>query len=554
MEQLKQSLITNARLLKTRVSKYALFGLFIACIAIIVATCLVSYSLLGTISIDGVVEAQRSNPAIWVLDLTPFLFSIWGQYASAIMAYEAGAMVLEQTSELRLKASSLEARVMHDMTHDLPTGLPNRALFVDRLLQALNAVENTPVHLSILMLDFSNLTEITASLGQYRRDRILKQLVIRLERVIHGQNTLARLGDVEFGVLLPKIDDIQEAVDIARKIKDVLKVPFVLEHLSVILQTNIGIAIFPDHGVDVDTLLQRAEVAMYAAKQDREEFILYSTALDKASQRRLVLMNELRVAVDNDQLELYFQPKVDIHTGEITAEALLRWVHPTHGLILAEDFIPMAERTGLIKELGEWVLKKALEHYVEWRQRGVELLISINLSPSEVLDSELSDKVIGQLTNYNVPPGALMFEITESATMYDQEYVLEILERLTEAGIRIILDRFGTGYSSLIYLAKLPINEIKIDRSFVIKVNQDKNSAVIVRTIIDLAHNLGIRVSATGVETKEALSYLRQLGCDAVQGSFISHPLSPAELDSWLSTSLWASVKQSGSGRDVTSA
>ena len=535
-----QSLAKNVQLLKGTASKYAIYGVVIAFIAIAVATSGAAYFQSGTITIDSLIEAQKSNGALWLLDFMPFFFAFWGQYVSSVMAYEASAMVIDQTSELRAQTTALEQRAMHDVTHDALTDLPNRVLFRDRLEQALHAAQHDRTHAAILMMDLDRFKEINDTLGHFNGDRLLKQVAARLQGIMQETATVARLGGDEFAILLPKILVVKNATEVARKIGKALQAPFGLEGLKLDVQASIGIAVYPEHGADADTLLQRADVAMYMAKQEKTGYIVYDPKHDKHSPHRLTLMGELRHAIEADELILYYQPKANIKTGEITeVEALVRWQHPQHDLMPPDEFIPLAERTGLIKPLTIWVLNHALRQHSIWKEQGLDIGVAVNMSAHGLLDLELPDLIAGVLASHNAAPQRLVLEITETTIMVDQERALQILTRLADMGVRLSIDDFGTGYSSLAYLSKLPVCEIKIDKSFVMDMNENEKHAMIVRATIDLAHNLGLEVIAEGTCTKEIFARLESLDCDAAQGEYITMPISVEEFEHWRNESEW---------------
>jgi diguanylate cyclase (GGDEF)-like protein len=535
------TLTSNARLLKSKVSRSAIYGTLVAVTAIALATILAARVQYGEFTLDFMLRAQQENPTLWLLDLMPFVFAFWGQYVSSMMAYEAGAMLVDQTSELRAQTQALEHEAIYGTTHDALTDLPNRALMRDRMAQALIVGSHEKTRVALLMMGLNEFKEVTNTLGHYNGDRLLKQVVTRLLAVIREPDTVARLGGDEFAILLPKVASPENAVAMARKVLRSLEAPFSLEGLALGVQGSIGIALFPEHGSDVDALQQRADIAMYVAKSEKSGIVTYSPKLDQHTPQRLTLMGELRQAIGNNELVLHYQPKVDTKSDRITeVEALVRWQHPKHGLMKPDDFIPLAERTGLIKPLTLWVLNEGLRQCAEWNLNGFDVGVCINLSAPTLLDPEFSDTVAGMLAAHDVAPQRLVLEITESAIMTDPERAMLMLTRLAGIGIRLSIDDFGTGFSSLRYLSKLPVSEIKIDKSFVIDMMTNKNDAVIVRTTVDLGHNLGLKVVAEGVESDEILKRLVALGCDAVQGHYISFPLSAADLPVWIKDTRWA--------------
>ena len=537
MDRLGQTLKHNVQLMRSRVTKYAIYGVIIAVVAIITATLLSSFFQFGEINLTTVLEAQKTNATLWILDAMPFIFAFWGQYVSSIMAYEASTMVIDQTHELRNQTAALEHRAAHDSTHDALTDLPNRILLRDRLEQAIHIAVRQKQKLSLFILDLDNFKEINDTLGHFSGDRLLKLVAARLQGVMRESDTLARIGGDEFAILFPAIQESKHVHIVIEKIRNAFRTPFVIENLKLEIQASIGVSIFPDHSNDADTLMQQSDVAMYAAKQENKRFVVYSTDLDKHSPHRLTLMGELRHAIENEGLILHYQPKIKVKTNSIGGvEALVRWQHPQHGFMPPDDFIPLAERTGLIKPLSVWVLKSALAQTMKWHEKKLKLGVAINLSPTTLLDTDLPDIITGILAQHPLPTHYITLEITEGSIIKDPDRALEILNRLADMGIRISIDDFGTGYSSLAYLKKMPASEMKIDKSFVMDMLENENDAVIVRSTIDLAHNLGMKVVAEGVEDKKTAMRLKSLGCDVLQGYFFSKPLSSDDFSNWINS------------------
>jgi len=535
MIQPSHVLRSNISMLKRKASKYSIIGAIIAIIAIIAATILSGYFSFGEITFAAFLKAQKTNMALWFLDSMPFIFAIWGQYVSSMLSYEAGAMVLDQTNELRSHTAALEKKADHEATHDSLTDLPNRTLFLDRLQQATSLAQREDYPLAVFIMDIDRFKEVNDTLGHYNGDLLLKQVALRLSGVIRKSDTLARIGGDEFGFLLPKPGSLEELKGIAKKIKSSMTPPFALENLSLDVQASIGAVLFPDHGKDVDTLMQRADVAMYVAKQDNIGFVVYSKDLDEHSPHRLTLMGELREGIKCDELKLYYQPKVLSASNKLnSAEALVRWQHKIHGLMLPDDFIPLAERTGLIQDLTFWTLKEALKRCTEWHKQNINIGVAVNLSPQCLLNPEFPEILTGLLASYGFPAEFLTLEITETSIMTGADRSLKILERIHEMGVSFSIDDFGTGYSSLAYLKKLPVSEIKIDKSFVMEMLKDKSDATIVKATIQLGHNLGLKVVAEGVEDKETYSALKDMGCDILQGYYISRPAPAKDFMDWV--------------------
>ena len=461
-----------------------------------------------------------------VVATTPFLLTIAAVALTVIFAALIGY-------QRRIERQAAENQ--HQALHDGLTSLPNRALLHDRIGQAIRHADRELVPAALAMLDLDRFKEVNDTLGHHYGDQLLVQVGRRLQGVLREVDTVARLGGDEFAVLLPGIGTADSAAIVARKLQAALESPFVLDGLSLDVEASIGLAMYPDHGEDPDELLQHADIAMYVAKETHTGFVLFDPKLDQHSPRRLTLLGELRQAIDTGQLVLHYQPKVDAHTQLVLGvEALVRWQHPTHGLIPPGDFIPLAERTGLIGPLTHYVLDAALQQCRAWQRTGHELSVAVNVSARRLLDLTFPDEVTALLTRWEVPARLLMVEITEHTIMADPAHALEVLGRLDKMGVQVSIDDFGTGYSSMAHLKSLPVHELKVDRSFVSQMVSNTRDAVIVRSTVDLGRNLGLRVVAEGVEDSLTLQQLDVLGCDAIQGYYISRPMPSHDLIPWL--------------------
>jgi diguanylate cyclase (GGDEF)-like protein len=427
-----------------------------------------------------------------------------------------------------------EEALAHQALHDSLTGLPNRAYLADRLSEALTAAEASGSTAALLLLDLNRFKEVNDTLGHHYGDMVLREVSARVQSVVRGSATLARLGGDEFAVVLPSAD-FTMAIKVARTILAMLDMPYELEEHSIDVGASLGISLYPEHGGEPSELLRRADVAMYIAKDTGGGYEIYSVAKDRHSVRRLTLAADLRLALANDDLRLHFQPLLALPEGKIKGvEVLVRWQHPERGLIMPEQFIPLAETTGLIGVLTLWVLEAALRQCAAWHQAGCTFGVSVNVSVRTLQDAQLPDTVAWLLHRYAVAPEMLTLEITESTLMADPLRAMNVLTRMAKIGVRIAIDDFGTGYSSLAYLKGLPIHEIKIDKSFVIGMGKGENDTAIVRSVIELGHNLGMKVVAEGVEHQPAWNILVGMGCDIAQGNFMSVPVPAHELEAWL--------------------
>ncbi len=415
------------------------------------------------------------------------------------------------------------------------TDLPNRVQFATLLNTAIERAKTTGGQCHILMMDLDRFQHVNDVLGHSFGDSLLRQVGRRLEQQLERENDkVARLGGDEYAILLPATDQV-EAVRQAKRILSSLEVPLSIDEQTVDLGAGIGIAGYPDNGENSDTLLSNAEVAMYVAKRRGSGFTVYEPSIDKSSQESLSLLSELRRALDRDEFLLYAQPKVDLASGRVVgAEALVRWMHPEKGFIGPDNFIPFAETTGFIRMLTSWMLGKTAILCSELQSRGISLKFSVNLSTRDLLDQDLPQHFADILQRNNLAPSSMCLEITESAIMDDPVRAQLTLERLHTMGVELAIDDFGTGYSSLAYLKRLPVDELKIDKSFVMNMEHDADDAKIVKSTIDLGHNMGLRVVAEGLETLAVWNLLRQMGCDQAQGYFMSKPMPGDRFIEWL--------------------
>lgn len=419
--------------------------------------------------------------------------------------------------------------------HDALTGLPNRLLLQDRIEEALRAAERTAASFAVLLLDLDRFKQVNDTLGHHIGDMLLREIGPRLRRPMGQVDTLARLGGDEFAVLLPPPTDLNAARSVAGQIIEALRQPFLIEGLSFDIGVSIGVALYPESGKSTSALLQHADAAMYIAKRSQTGFAVYSTEIDTGGADFLTLQGELCRAIEEDQLVLHYQPKFDARTTKfIGFEALIRWRHPECGFILPGQFIPAAERVGLIVPLTLWVVKAALHQQYLWYQDGFCPTVAVNLSVKSLQDPELPATFRTLCNNWEMDPERLVLEITESALMADPRMATTVLGRLADMGCRISLDDFGTGYSSLAHLQRLPLHELKIDRSFVRAMTHDPSAEIIVRSIVDLAHNLNLSVVAEGVEDHAAFRRLAAMGCDHIQGFLFGPPEPPGQVQRWL--------------------
>ncbi len=443
---------------------------------------------------------------------------------STRLMFENGRAVAVQgiardISERRAQTRALE----HQALHDPLTGLPNRTLLRDRLGQAIAMAGREKTAFAVMLIDLDHFKEINNTLGHEKGDLVLKEINPRLRSILRASDTVARWGGDEFGLILTTTDR-HGAEAAATKILETLEDPFRVGELQLRVDASIGIALFPDHGEDADTLLKRVDVAMLRAQQNRNGFAFYEAEYDQHSPRRLELAAELRTAIENSDLALHFQPVYSAKDrGVIELEALVRWPHPTEGLLAPDRFIHLAERSGLIKPLTQWVLTEAIKSCKAWKDQGFEVGVAANLSARNLGEADLPDRISRLLMEHDLPTSCLTLEITESTIM--GEWWAEVIEDLHQMGVKLSIDDFGTGFSSLTHLKRLPVQQIKIDRCFITDYATDEGDAAIAGAIVDLGRNLGLEVVAEGIEDEEVLGRLVSRGCDLLQGYHLSRPV-----------------------------
>lgn len=466
---------------------------------------------------------------------------MWGSFTASLVRDDSGDPIyligmLEDITARRAQTEQLEYQALHDSLTDLP----NRTLLNDRLHQAILTAQREGRQVALLIMDLNRFKDVNDTFGHHLGDSLLKQVGPRIMAQLRESDTVARLGGDEFAVVLPTADDESGALLAARRILKALEEPFEIEDQRLEVGGSIGIAITPQHGLDPATLMRRADIAMYHAKRTRSGYAIYDSANDQHSAARLTLMGELRDAIQGGELVLHFQPQVDLRTNELAGvEGLVRWKHPQHGLMPPDHFLALGEETGLIVELSKWAVGAALGQARTWTGRGKAVPVAVNLSAQNLADPNLP-VIIGTILEVTASPAsALKLEVTETALMADPAVSAENLARLREMGVRISVDDFGTGYSSLAYLKQLPVDELKIDRSFVIGLQRGTEGMAIVRSAIDLGHSLNLIVVAEGVETKEAWEILSELGCDLAQGYLLTRPLPARQLARWIAAGGW---------------
>ncbi|HEY6452718.1 MAG TPA: EAL domain-containing protein [Steroidobacteraceae bacterium] len=439
---------------------------------------------------------------------------------------------------MRAGIAEREQRILKLAYEDTLTALPNRSQFGERLQREMQSAAEQHRMLAIFVMDLDRFKYVNDTLGHSVGDHVLREVALRLRSLLRDEDCVARLGGDEFAVLVPT-GDSERIVNLARSILVALEQPIDYAGQPLDVGASIGIALYPAHAPDAQTLVRNADIAMYVAKRNRAGYTIYDPHYDTTQQEHLSLLGELRRAVEQGELRLFYQPKVTLGSAGVhAAEALIRWLHPVRGMVPPGLFIPFAEHTGYIKVLTRWVLSEAIRQCGVWLRAQLDIEISVNLSARDLMTRDLPEIISALLVEHDVPPHMICLEITESGFMEDPAHAQRVLDRLAAIGLRLSIDDYGTGYSSLSYIMKLPVNELKIDRTFVSNMSQDADMMTIVRSTIELGHSLGLKVVAEGIEDPAGYSLLRSLGCDFAQGYYISPPMPAEALPGWLNGSI----------------
>jgi diguanylate cyclase (GGDEF)-like protein len=465
--------------------------------------------------------------AVALLGIAPLICAVAVTLPILLPLFSIPLIALDST--LRIARARAEEQL-----RDPLTGLPNRQWLLERTWTALDDAERIGARAALMLIDLDRFRSVNDTLGHLAGDRLLLQIAERLRLALPRGAEAARLGGDEFAVLLPVADSTTSASRAARGLVAALGSPLDLDGLTLVLEASAGVAVFPDHALDAEGLLRRADVAMYQAKRDRTGVEVYESKRDSNTPDRLGLLGDLRRALDAHEVQLHYQPKVRFDGQVAGLEALVRWVHPERGKVPPDEFIAIAESSGLMPHLTEYVLETALEQVARWRAQGLRVPVAVNVSPRDVHTPGFAGSVAARLARHGVPAGALQLEITEHVLLEDPQRAADTLAALAGHGVKMSLDDFGTGYSSLVHLRRLPVSELKIDRSFVARLAVDAEDAEIVRCTVDLAHSLGLLVVAEGVEDDETWERLRDLGCDAVQGWLVAAAMPAEETTAWL--------------------
>lgn len=531
-------LVKPSIVFKEYVNKYAYIGLSISIISILIASFIVSYQITGFINVNGFLRAQSSNPAIWILDLTPFLFAYWGQAFCYGLANTAETLVADKTQELLYKSGDLESKLKYESEHDFFTQLPNSLLFREQVTQAINKIEKSN-ELAVILLKLNDFKAIHNNFGNFNANSVLMQFVKKLKDMLlspfmlqatMGMNSVARMEGDEFALLLPRLNKNINWDKLLNAIIDATTLNFIVDSIHVNISTTAGAAIYPHDGDEELSLVNHARTAVFHARKKDKPFALYHSNMEDDFTTNRIVVNGLKKSIENQEMKIYFQPTVELATGKIIgAEAMVSFVHEKYGLISMEKFISLIEGTSLIQQLTRFMLTHVTKQLALWHQAGHKIFVSVNLSGQDAIDRNLPAFVAKLLNENKIPSEYLILEFNERACLAEQAKSIDVLNQLSNLGVKIAIHDFCSGYASFIYLVNFPINEIKIEKSLILNMVKDKKKSKIVEAIIKLAQTFELEVLADGVESREVREQLKQYGCRYGQGFYFSRQMSPYE-------------------------
>ena len=540
---IKHNLTSSAIILKSHVNKYTYIGLIIAIGSIIIASLAVSYQITGSISLSGFIEAQRTNPAIWILNLFPFMYVYWGQSFCYGLVNKAQNYISDKTKEFLNISSNLESKLKYESHHDSLTNLPNARMFGEQVKQAITQI-GPKGELAIVVIKINDFSNISFNFGTFNANSVLKQFADKLKHILldpymlqvsMGICVAARLQSEEFALLLPRLKKNFNVNEFMSVLTRLITFNVMIDGITISISTTLGVALFPQHGQEDPVLLSHAHIALYHAIQGNKPYVIYEAEMEEDTTQNRLLMNELKRSVENDELEIYYQPVVDFQSGKIIgAESLVRFEHPEHGLLSADKFIPLIENTDLICQLTAFMLKGVIRQLAQWHSEGYKISASVNLSVKDLSDRKLPEFIQKLLKSSNIGPEFLKLEFTERACLTDQATTKDVLEQLSMMGIQLCIDDFCSGYTTFTYLTNFPIDEIKIEKSYVLNMTKDVKKTQVVKAIINLANTLGLHAFADGVANEETLKSLIDLGCDYGQGFHFSRAVAAKDFDDLL--------------------
>ncbi|HAT1595937.1 TPA: putative bifunctional diguanylate cyclase/phosphodiesterase [Legionella pneumophila] len=537
---IKSNLAHSSVILKGHVNRYAFLGLLISVGSILIASCIVSYQLTGAVSLGGFIQAQRSNPAIWILDLTPFMFVYWGQAFCYGLVNKAESLLVDKTKELLNLSGNLELKLKYESNHDSLTNLPNNRLLNEKIRLAIEQL-GSQGELAVIVIKISDLNY---NFSSFNANNIVKQFAEKLKSILIdpymlkaslGINMVARLQSDEFAILMPRLKKDLDIDELLVHLLTLLNTNLMVDGISINVTPIVGVAIYPIHGEEDDVLVNHALIAVYQARKENKSYAVYSSEMEEDLVHNRIVINELQRSIENKDLKIYYQPIVELANGKIVgAESLVRFEHPELGLLSADKFMPLIEGTSLIHNLTTLMLKEVIKQLAAWHDAGHKIFASVNLS----VNRELPDLIEKLLNDYEIAPQFLKLEFTERTCLADQMLTSEVFEQLSTMGIKLCIDDFCNNNSSFIHLTNFPIDDIKIEKSFVLKIAKDAKKAKIVEAIVKLAQTLGWEPLVDGIVDQTVLEKLRDLGCLYGQGLYFSRAVNATEFISMLKKSI----------------
>jgi len=538
---IKNNIPARSIILKSYVNRYTLLGLGVALGSIIIACFTVSYQLTESISLDGIIQAQKTNPAIWILNLTPFMFAYWGQAFCYGLVNRVQLILGDKTQEFRNISGDLELKLKYESNHDSLTNLPNGRMFSEQLDQVIKQLGKQG-ELVVIVLKINDFKNISYNFGTFNANNVLTQFADKLKSILvnpymlqasFGMNIVARLLSDEFALLLPRVKRDFDPHELSANLLKMINTNFMIDGINISTTTTAGIAIYPFHGEEEGALLNNANIAVYHARKHGRPYMVYNDEMEEDFTQNRIMMTELKRSIENDELEIHYQPIVELMTGKVIgAESLVRFEHPQYGLLSADKFIPLVEGTSLIQNLTAFMLKGVIKQIAQWHESGNLIYASVNLSIKDASNRELPAQIEKLLNDSKVPPQYLKLELTERACLADQATTIEVMDQLSNLGVKLTIDDFCSGYSSFTYLTNFPIDEIKIEKSYILNMTKDIKNVKIVEAIMKLSDVLGIEAMADGVADKETLDLLTKLGYRHGQGFYFSRAVGIEDFDS----------------------
>ena len=530
---IKQHLVIRSTVLKDHVNRYAILGLAIAFISILVASILVSYNLTGFIDFSGIILAQKTNPALWALDLTPFMFAYWGQSFCYELANTMESMLEDKTRELVNKSSDLELKLQYETHHDHLTSLPNQRLLTQRINQGIKQM-NKGEELALIILHINSFKEINYKYGRFNANNLLVQFAEKLKTILlepyllqayMGMNMVARLQGAEFAILIPRLRKDHQLDNIIAKLLASTAGNFLIDGDSLNVTTTLGVALYPEHGSDENELLQHASSSMFYAEKSGSSHAIYHAGMSRRSDNKDSKVKAINEAIDHGEIEILYEPCVEIKTEKIVGvESLIQFDNTEQGVMYADQLLPLIEGTMLVKKLTARMLENAVQQLVVWHQAGHKIYVTVDIL--DATDTDLPPYVEGLLKDNHIEPEYLKLALTEKACLTDQVRSIDVLKQLAELGVKIMISDFCSGYSSFIYLTNFPVSEIKIDESFIQNMIADEKKLNIVQATVKIASVMNLTVHAGGVADQKTMKKIKQIGCLYAQGPYFSQAIS----------------------------